>query len=279
MYKEHYQDFDTTGQQWIDAVRKCLQVKLVPILRPFVIATCEHIKQMAFDSHPGCYLHPDSGAPSICDIGVANWARVFWTVKGALIQDATATIKQMLDIVMECGYDILSTGISKIQMTFQRVNETVLSNLNKFAENIADEMARKLDWHRKGIIYFGFSTLISINRSKRTTDTNSDLVHVNLLIASGSEFDLNATDDAPEVNVSAEAISAAEAIENGDVRLDIGEGAEFTELSLCNNYNCTETSLQVDLAPQEKTDDSGSSGLRSTTIIIIVCAGTFLEKF
>ena len=272
MYKEHYQEFDDIGQQWIDGVRKCLQVKLVPILRPFVTVTCENIKQMAFDSHPDCYRHPDSGAPSICDIGVANWMRVFWTVKGALIQDLTATLQQMLDVGMECGPDILSTGVSKIQMTFRQMKEAVLNNLNEFAENISDQMARKLDWHRKGIIYFGYPVLIKNNRKKRATDTNSDLVHVNLLIAPGSEFDLNIVDGTPDVNVSAEAINAAEAIENGDVRLDIGDEAQFTEFSLCMNYNCTETSLQVEPAPPEKKDDSG---LSATTLIIIVIAATF----
>ena len=253
-------------------MRKCLQVKLVPILRPFVTPTCESIKQTAFISHPGCYLHPDSGAPSICDIGVADWARIIWTVKGALIQDPTATLKQIIDIGIECGYDILSNGMGKIQMTFGRATETVLNNLSDFSKNVVVQMARQMDWDRRGIVYFGFPALIIINRNKRATDTNSDLVHVNLLIAPRYKFDLNAANNTPVVNVSAEAISAAEAIENGDVRIDIGEEAQFTVLSLCMDYNCTETSLQVDPAPPEKKDDSG---LSATTIIIIVCAVTF----
>jgi hypothetical protein len=270
LYQDHYQKFDTIGQEWIDAVRKCLQVKLVPILRPFVMATCESIKQTAFDSHPSCYLYPDFGKPSICDIGAANWARIFWTVKGALIQDATATLKQMLDVLSACGTDILSTGMEKIQLIFRQVREMVVSDLNKFAENIADQVSSKTGWYHRGVIVFGFPTLKSSNRNKRSADNNTDLFYVNLLIAAQSEFDLNAP-NMLATNVSAEAINIAKAIENGEIRLDMEEGTEFKGLSICIDYNCTEISLQVTPAQQEKQD---KGGVNRTTIIVVVCALT-----
>ncbi|XP_060588866.1 uncharacterized protein LOC132744233 [Ruditapes philippinarum] len=220
------------------------------------MATCESIRQQAFDSHSGCYLHPDFGKPSICNIGVGNWARIFWTVKGALIQDAPATLKQMLDVVLACGADILSAGMEKIQLIFRRANESVLRNLNNFANNIADQIANKMDWYRRGISFFGYPTLESSNRKKRAADNATDTVYVNILITAKSEFDLNANDSL-QANVSAEAISVAKSIENGDVRLNITEEMEFIKLSLCIDYNCTDTSLQVEPAPPEKKDGSG----------------------
>ncbi|XP_060602095.1 uncharacterized protein LOC132755268 [Ruditapes philippinarum] len=271
LYQDHYQEFNTIGQEWIDAVRKCLQVKLVPILRPFVVATCESIKQTAFDSHSGCYLHPDSGKPSICDIGVGNWARIFWTVKGALIQDATETLKQMLDVVSACGTDILSLGMENIQMIFRREKEMVLRNLNKFAENIADQMASKMKWNTRGISFFGYPTLITPNRNKRAADINTNTFYINILIAAKSVFDLNAV-DSPRANLSAEAISVATSIENGDVRLDIAQGIEFKELSLCIDYNCTDTSLQVEPAPPKKNGVSASNVKPFTIVLTIIAA-------
>ncbi|XP_060565644.1 uncharacterized protein LOC132724720, partial [Ruditapes philippinarum] len=271
LYQDHYEEFNNIGQEWIDAVRKCLQVKLVPILRPFVMATCESIRQQAFESHSGCYLHPDVGKPSICDIGGVNWARIFWTVKSALIQDATATLKQMLDVVEACGSDILSTGMEKIQMIFRQTTEIVLSDLNQFAESISEQIASQMDWYKRGIIFFGFPTFTSYNRFKRSADNKTDLFYINLLIASKSEFDLNAN-SSHKVNVSTEATSVAKAIENGDARLQIPEGTEFTELSLCVDYSCTETSLQIKPAPPEKKD---GDGVNAILIIIIVCSVTF----
>jgi hypothetical protein len=236
------------------------------------MATCESIRQQAFESHSGCYLNPDVGKPSICDIGVGNWARIFWTVKGALIQDATATLKQMLDVVVACGLDILSTRMEKIQMIFrQTTEENVLRDLNQFAEGISEQIARQMDWYRRGIIFFGFPTLTNYNRYKRSADNKTDLFYINLLIASKSEFDLNAN-RSQKVNVSADATSVAKAIENGDARLQIPEGTEFTELSLCVDYNCTETSLQVKPAPPENKD---GGGVNAIMIIIIVCSVTF----
>ncbi|XP_060559139.1 uncharacterized protein LOC132719395 [Ruditapes philippinarum] len=216
LYHDHHRKFYTMVQQWIDAVRKCLQVKLVPILRPFVKANCESIKQTALDSYSGCYLHPDEGKPSICTIDLLNLMRIFWTVKGTLVQDATAILKQMLDVVSSsCDLDILPIGNEKIQMKFQIAKDTAMEKLDKFAENIADQIASKMGWYRKGVLYFGFPTSVKSNDNIPAVN----LVYINLLIAPKSKFDLN-TEDAHETNVSAEAISVAKGIENGYVRLE-----------------------------------------------------------
>ncbi|VDI62859.1 Hypothetical predicted protein [Mytilus galloprovincialis] len=58
LYSQSYQDFSQDGQQWIDAVRKCLQVSLVQTLRPYLPFTCEDVKRIAFDSKTPCYVKP-----------------------------------------------------------------------------------------------------------------------------------------------------------------------------------------------------------------------------
>ncbi|XP_045175878.1 uncharacterized protein LOC123536618 [Mercenaria mercenaria] len=274
LYQIHYSEFNYKGQQWIDAVRKCLQVKLVPILRPFVKATCEGIKQTAFDSHPGCYLHPDEGKPSICDIGFANWARVFWTVKSAVIQDARATFKQMLDVVQGCGTELLNNGMELIKLKLKQTKDIVQRSLDEIAENVSGIISEKMNWFERGIMHFGYPAQDGSNRKKRATDNDTDIdnFYINILIAARSEFDLNAK-NISSANVSAEAIDVAKAIENGDVRVKIEDGLEFTELSVCSNYNCTETSLQVTPAPPEETENDG--GNHVTTVIIIVVAAIF----
>jgi len=53
---------------WINSVRKCLQVELVPLLRlcrrP---PTCEEIRKTAFQSHQPCYFNPYGGF-SVCEV-------------------------------------------------------------------------------------------------------------------------------------------------------------------------------------------------------------------
>ncbi|XP_060602114.1 uncharacterized protein LOC132755286 [Ruditapes philippinarum] len=238
------------------------------------MATCESIKQTAFDSHPSCYLYPDFGKPSICEIGCDNWVRIFWTVKGALIQDAIATVKQMWDVYEACDCDVLSLGMEMIRLVFRHVWGKIVTNLNKMAQIIANQISRIKGWYKRGVLIFGFPTPESPNRNKRSADNNTDLFYVNLLIAAQSEFDLNAP-NMLATNVSAEAISVAKAIENGEIRLDIEEGIEFTGLSICIDYNCTETSLQVTPAQQAQQEKQDKGGVNRTTIIVVVCAVTF----
>ena len=89
LYDKSYNTFSTYGQTWIDSVRKCLQVALVPLLRPFSKTTCSGIQTAAFASHTCCYTGGSScsasGAPSICSLPIADWWKVFWTIKSSFI--------------------------------------------------------------------------------------------------------------------------------------------------------------------------------------------------
>lgn len=94
LYDKSYHKFSTYGKAWIDSVRKCLQVALVPFLRPFSQATCSSIQTAAFASHTCCYTGGSScspsGAPSICSLPIADWWNVFWTIKSSFIMSTTS---------------------------------------------------------------------------------------------------------------------------------------------------------------------------------------------
>ena len=84
--QNHYADpgaisFSTVGSKWVYAVRKCLQVALVPLIRPWMSPTCKDIKQTALNSQAQCYLSAYPGAPSMCDLSCTDWAKFFWTAK------------------------------------------------------------------------------------------------------------------------------------------------------------------------------------------------------
>ncbi|CAG2213220.1 unnamed protein product [Mytilus edulis] len=79
LYTKHYSRFSTNGKTWINAVRKCLQVTLVPILRPWRSLSCKEVKELAFDSHVPCYVNPDANRPgiSICHLGPSDFFLCF----------------------------------------------------------------------------------------------------------------------------------------------------------------------------------------------------------
>ncbi|KAK2554224.1 hypothetical protein P5673_024221 [Acropora cervicornis] len=60
-------------QKWVDAVRKCLRLGVVPLLRPWKHSSYEKIREPALASHAPCYLNPDKDAPSICDLDFLDY--------------------------------------------------------------------------------------------------------------------------------------------------------------------------------------------------------------
>lgn len=115
LFIDSYNDFSASGQMWVDGVRKCLQVALVPLLRPWLSKTCAEISQRAFDSHPDCYLNPGSGAPSICDLPCTDAWTAFYVVNivgDAFTSAPLETGLQMLRVIKGCFGTTGCTGIA-----------------------------------------------------------------------------------------------------------------------------------------------------------------------
>lgn len=123
LYSNNYNDFSGNGRAWIDGVRKCLQVALVPSLRPWVQKTCSDIRRDAFDSHPDCYTNPSNRAPGICALSCSDALNAFWLVVfegGALFSAPTETATQMWIVMKQCfGEDQLSGCIPDLQSALE----------------------------------------------------------------------------------------------------------------------------------------------------------------
>jgi len=106
LYSQSELAFSSQALQWINAVRKCLQVALVPLLhlcreQP----TCQTIETIAFDSHVPCYLEPYQGF-SVCLLPVSDWLRIFWTIKGSFVSSAfLETVKASAVVAANCASD------------------------------------------------------------------------------------------------------------------------------------------------------------------------------
>ncbi|XP_053373226.1 uncharacterized protein LOC128546540 [Mercenaria mercenaria] len=270
LYEQQFTKFNQTGLLWIDAVRKCIQVNFSPVLRIFAHNTCQEIKTIAFDSHSKCYRYPGQEKPSICDLSAGEWWQVFWTLKGAVMQAATTSFKQMLDVIQTCGTNILTDfrdfGMALIQMKIEEVKNSRQDILEKTSEVASKMLSEGMGWMRKGILHIGYPT-----NSYPYTDT----FFINVLIASSREYDLN-YENAPKVNITDAAIEAAKAIEKGDTQIDVGHGMNFTKLSICVDYNCKDSSLQITPAPPKTKTSAGPSTTAQVTAVIISTATTLL---
>lgn len=90
--------FSPAGQAWVTKVMFCLQEKLVPIGSGQQMSTCQNIREMAFGTHPECYVK--SG---VCKLPVKDWTLISKTVD---LQDAIGSaeaLKATLDTFGGCA--------------------------------------------------------------------------------------------------------------------------------------------------------------------------------
>jgi len=105
-YQKNLAMFSLYGLSWLDAARKCLQVDLARIVYASAKPeyTCAQVKQLAFDTHGPCYLHPDASSTlSVCELSVYDFYAVFTTIKSAFISDFTESIKGLWEIMKGCA--------------------------------------------------------------------------------------------------------------------------------------------------------------------------------
>ncbi|CAF1365554.1 unnamed protein product [Rotaria sp. Silwood1] len=169
LYSTSYNKFSENGQTWIDAVRKCLQMKLVPLLRPFITTTCEEIRDTAFKSHTECYVYPKQGdlLLSYCFLNVFDWWRVFWIVKEAMIDVPYQSLTGYLETSYLCSdfhvyYE--NIPVRSVHLTINNLSKTksAATNLNELATLIGGSMAHLLNWNLKRLDFFAYHLNASV---------------------------------------------------------------------------------------------------------------------
>ncbi|PFX18297.1 uncharacterized protein LOC111339722 [Stylophora pistillata] len=176
LYNENLGKFSLTGKNWVNGVRKCLQVSLVPLLRPWANPTCKEIRDRAFASHTPCYLYPDKGVPSVCDLDCHDYYQIFWTIKGSFIKVDTLweSLKGMWNIGNECGwsannkkcYRELKDGpVRAIKMKIKRFLRLRRSTdplpesdaQSRFAEGVGSAIASALRWNSEVMDWLAYT--------------------------------------------------------------------------------------------------------------------------
>ena len=130
LYDEKLKDFSTQGKNWVNAVRKCLQLKLVPVIDATRQKTCTELKSAAFETHTPCYLDPEPSAPSYCDLSVGDRLRVFWTIKSAFVDAFGPSLKGLYDVMTGC--------IGEFEHRFEPIKEKIEERIKAAVDDITD---------------------------------------------------------------------------------------------------------------------------------------------
>jgi len=141
VFEEQKPKLSADTQKWMEAVRKCHQVNMVPLLRDSGdhICICNKIRDQALASYTKCYLNPGEGAKSICDVICWEHFKIFWAIKKSFLKLDTAweSLKGLWNIGTKCSRDFQED-------CFERNLQKVIKRLFK-CENLMQRKRRSPD--------------------------------------------------------------------------------------------------------------------------------------
>ncbi|XP_071177275.1 uncharacterized protein [Mytilus edulis] len=287
LYNEYFSFFSSRGQIWINSVRKCLQVSLVPIIRPWCSKSCKEIKQIAFDSHIPCYVRPNRQDLSIsyCNLNFKDRARVFWTVKSGLVMKGAVieTLNGVMMTMTKCTVQLLDNVLNdvnsfltdvkafsieiftKIQSLFRRRRRALsdFTDVLTLANRIADSIANKLRWSEQGILWF---SSVDSNTSWPLSNELLMLVH----LADKKTYDLN-TNDTESADIHLIVREFQNKFEKGELKANL-EDYSFQPISA---KGCLDAQCNITLFDVNASLDDPSSG-ETVYFIVGICAMALL---
>ena len=267
MFEELSDKFSADGQKWMDGVRKCLLVALVPLLRPWTNPTCSEIRESAIASHTPCYLNPDKDVLSICDLDYVEYVKIFWTIKGSYIKLDTAwqSLKGMWNIETDCT-------LSKIQQTYESAKQTLKDVIkffkikiqkfkkrarfteylpeadlqSRFADEVGSNFASSLQWNTNVMDWLAY------------TDAVFNLVDLDIFIVLADKKALGLVNNsAPSVDFNQTIQEFASAVKNGALPVQVdGQKVWIKSLASCSDKSCNSTQT---LAVSDKPPWSGAT--------------------
>ena len=283
LFADSYNDFSNDGRAWIDGVRKCLQVALVPSLRPWVRKTCGDIRSDAFNSHPECYVNPASGAPGICELWCIDVWKTFWLVfDGDALSDAPfETGKQMLSVMGRCSFDsgplsgCIPTAQTSLLITV--LPGSIGTRLSVLAAaKLVNYIAIEQNWVENGFRWFPFlddddNSEFMGNRKRRQSVITDVYTNINVLLVDTKALNIsNGTTSTPtqdQIDLDEAVENLANAVSNGllseiplvvngtQMSLEVFSVGQCTDI-LCNSTNVTELAIAPSLSPTSSSTDA-----------------------
>ena len=176
LYLNAYSHFTSLGDLWLNGVRKCLLVSLVPLLREWQQESrCGNSLTNAITTFSNCFISPFPGIPSICHIPLRDFWGIFWHLRQTLPASSRLGLKKMLKIIENCTrfhQENLSQGKVRklvVQLTTKASHRELKSQQfgeeDQLAKTIGDKIATELLLDKKGITWFAYTS----SNAQRTT--------------------------------------------------------------------------------------------------------------
>ena len=299
LYDERYFSFSAAGQKWMNAVRKCLQVYLVPLLRPWVKPTCQEIREKAFASHTPCYLYPDKDAPSVCDLSCFDFFKIFFTIKGSFINMDTAgeSFKGMLTIGSKCdptnqirkcfreSKDWITNKGVKAYNRFVNIFKIIIKTFEKskdptslleaearsrLADGVGSALEKALKWNTEVMDWIAYTENKELPKYE-----DPDNMGIVIVFADKKALGIVST-SSPFVNFNQTVKEFAAAIKFGKLPLEVeGYNVWVRSLSSCFYQSCNETKTLA-VSDTHPNWNGGSETSQTNARLLGVCAALVL---
>ena len=291
LYGDRYSIFSSEGRKWVDAVRKCLQVSLVPILRPWnKKLSCKDIRERAFASHTPCYLNPDKDAPSICDLGFKDFLQIFLTIKRSFIQLDTLweSLKGMWNIGTVCATSYVKEALTKQVIKISKIEVKNFPNRAKrslsdplpeadarsrFADQVGSAIAKALKWNTDVMDWLAYPENV-------THADDPDISNIIIVLADIKALGIVST-SMPGIDLNQTMEEFASAVAKGTLPLQVdGHNVWVKSLASCSDKPCNSTQvLAVSDKPPKWNKNSAhfafcNLGLYGFTVTLVI----FLNK-
>lgn len=156
-----YSYLSKNGRIWVNGVRKCLQVNLVPLLRKWHGTreqNCKDLTKQAISSYSDCFYSPfPDTIPTICKLPLRDLWRIFWHLRGRTLAKTYRSLWTLLKLIQECG------EFRKENLHQGRVRRLVFRVKIKSGRFLGKELGRKIAevfaLNKRGIVWFGYTEM------------------------------------------------------------------------------------------------------------------------
>ncbi|WAR31915.1 hypothetical protein MAR_034457 [Mya arenaria] len=248
LYETHGTNFNTNTQQWVDSVRKCFEVELSPLLRPFNEPSCTDISENAFISQSECFTRSFKNGISKCEIGLDDYLKIFATLKSNIMANVNIP---SLDFYNSCNnVDYSKLDLIQVVIPKQQDNQDIIKASEKL--KVAYERYSKINRKAEQYIFYPFVPQ-SIDRVERSVGVSEETT-LKVVLIDRRTYDLNYAGDKLNKSNNAEFLDEIlDDIESG--KFQFRSPFQVDEIRLCYDFECTTVTRLVKPPPTRKNED------------------------
>ena len=174
LYLNPYSALSENGHIWINGVRKCLQVNLVPLLRNWLGKKCKNLTNHAISLYRHCFFSPyPATVPNICELPLNDLWRIFWHLRQSLsVHNTQRSLLEILNHIQNCtefkNANLTTGKVRKLVFHVKHLEKLETSRERKFLnKELGGKIAKQFCFDKKGIAWFGYPKIprTSINNT------------------------------------------------------------------------------------------------------------------